>query len=268
MADPVEITDAELRAMALAAGFAAVDIDRELLNYLRGAYTQVQIQTEAALYDSIIAQLSGPPSEATIAAARDLASREAATQARGLVGTELNKLGEAIADGVERGLGPDAIARNLDVVKGLNKDGAKRMREYIAWLDSRDPALSREEFERRLETRFQKELRDRRRIIAQNEQRIAQGQGNRLDAEANDRQWKAWLTVGDDRVEEECQRNEADGWIPIEKAFDGGVQEVPQHVGCRCTVTYRRLPANDAANERLDARVAATASAIEAGAAA
>lgn len=47
---------------------------------------------------------------------------------------------------------------------------------------------------------------------------------------------KEWVTAGDDRVSEECQGNEAEGVIPVNQSFSGGVLAPPQHPDCRCTV--------------------------------
>ncbi len=49
----------------------------------------------------------------------------------------------------------------------------------------------------------------------------------------------AWQTVGDDRVSEGCEQNEADGWIDLEQAFSSGDTEPPRFPGCRCTSLYR-----------------------------
>lgn len=51
---------------------------------------------------------------------------------------------------------------------------------------------------------------------------------------------KAWLTVGDDRVDEEqCGPNEDEGWIAAEGDFQDGSSEPPAHPGCRCTALYQ-----------------------------
>lgn len=58
---------------------------------------------------------------------------------------------------------------------------------------------------------------------------------------------QAWLTVGDDRVSEECRGNQAAGWIPFGTAFPSGDLRPLAHPGCRCTLLYRRKPENEAA---------------------
>jgi hypothetical protein len=51
---------------------------------------------------------------------------------------------------------------------------------------------------------------------------------------------KSWLTVGDDRVDVECEDNENDGWIGLDDGFSSGQLRPPAHPACRCTLLYRR----------------------------
>ena len=51
---------------------------------------------------------------------------------------------------------------------------------------------------------------------------------------------KSWLTVGDDRVDDECAGNEAAGWIPATAAFPSGHDRPLAHPACRCTLLFRR----------------------------
>ena len=54
---------------------------------------------------------------------------------------------------------------------------------------------------------------------------------------------KSWLTVGDGRVcSEQCEINEAQGWIPMAEPFASGHQQPLAHPYCRCTALYRRRP--------------------------
>jgi hypothetical protein len=52
----------------------------------------------------------------------------------------------------------------------------------------------------------------------------------------------SWLTVGDDRVEQECRDNEAQGWIPADQPFQSGHMNPLAHYACRCTGLSRRKP--------------------------
>jgi len=52
---------------------------------------------------------------------------------------------------------------------------------------------------------------------------------------------KEWVTAGDDLVSDECQGNEAEGVIPVNQSFSGGVMGPPQHPDCRCAIAPARL---------------------------
>jgi hypothetical protein len=46
-------------------------------------------------------------------------------------------------------------------------------------------------------------------------------------------------TVGDDRVCDDCDANEADGWIGINDTFSGSdTMDTPHHINCRCSCEY------------------------------
>jgi SPP1 gp7 family putative phage head morphogenesis protein len=49
--------------------------------------------------------------------------------------------------------------------------------------------------------------------------------------------YKRWFTVADDRVCPLCEANAAEGDIPIEAEFPGGVEAPPQHPSCRCNIS-------------------------------
>lgn len=51
---------------------------------------------------------------------------------------------------------------------------------------------------------------------------------------------KAWATIGDDKVSEGCQANEAAGWIAADENFPSGDPHPLRFPGCRCDVRYRR----------------------------
>lgn len=53
---------------------------------------------------------------------------------------------------------------------------------------------------------------------------------------------KKWLTAGDDKVEQECLDNEAQGWIGLTVVYNRGTQCPPEHNGCRCGLDYRLTP--------------------------
>ena len=45
---------------------------------------------------------------------------------------------------------------------------------------------------------------------------------------------KSWLTAADDRVDEDCEGNAAEDWIPLDDAFSSGDDMPPAHPACRC----------------------------------
>lgn len=47
---------------------------------------------------------------------------------------------------------------------------------------------------------------------------------------------KFWLTAGDEKVEQHCLDNEADGYIPINALFTSGDVGPPSHPNCRCSL--------------------------------
>ncbi|MBN1165498.1 MAG: hypothetical protein JXA44_00025 [Methanospirillaceae archaeon] len=57
-----------------------------------------------------------------------------------------------------------------------------------------------------------------------------------------DRGWnvlKRWSTMGNDRVSDGCQANEAAGWIPNKEEFPSGHMQPPRFPGCRCNCQSR-----------------------------
>ena len=264
MADePVELTKAEIKALILEAGIPAENATSELIAYFSGVFTDAQIAGSEGLYNALVDQLTGPVDPAAIANARALANRQAATLAKGLVESELKALGEQIAYGIDQGMGVNELARHLESVRGLDSNRAASLNKFSAYLDSIDPALSKEEWERRYEKEFQRLLRERKRTIANTEHRIATGEANAMNAKAAGAKFKSWITAGDNRVSDACQSNEAAGWIAFDKEFPGGVMQVPQHVNCRCTNAYRTQPPGPAAQQMVDDRIENTAEAKE-----
>ncbi len=96
----------------------------------------------------------------------------------------------------------------------------------------------------------QRHIRDRAELIAIQELGEAYEAGNYAGGEAMLRAGvaleKYWLTVGDDRVDQEiCAANQAQGWIPFRAEYQSGHQRPLGHVGCRCTQLTRRKPEGD-----------------------
>lgn len=96
----------------------------------------------------------------------------------------------------------------------------------------------------------QEHIQSRAHLVAVTEIGNAYEESNRivaLDMEAMGIQMeKHWDTVGDDKVSDGCQENQAAGWVPINQSFpsvgtyDG--QRPPRFPSCRCDTLYRRKP--------------------------
>lgn len=50
---------------------------------------------------------------------------------------------------------------------------------------------------------------------------------------------KAWVTMGDDRVSDECEENESAGWIAFDDPFPSGDMHPLRFPGCRCDMEER-----------------------------
>ena len=88
-------------------------------------------------------------------------------------------------------------------------------------------------------TRFRSQL------IARTETSFALSSASLETMSAMGIEGKEWVTVGDDRVSEECEMNEGEGIIPVGQAFSGGTMAPPQHPDCRCAVSPARLPESE-----------------------
>ncbi|MCK5236314.1 MAG: minor capsid protein [Deltaproteobacteria bacterium] len=139
-----------------------------------------------------------------IQGAIDWAGKHSATLVKGLDKETKKRLAHTISEGIKNKRGIPGLTRDI---KGTFADMTKHRSELIARTETAN-ALS----EASLET--------------------MKGMG--IDG-------KEWVTVGDDRVSEDCKGNEAEGVIPVGQAFSGGTNAPPQHPDCRCTVAPARL---------------------------
>lgn len=64
---------------------------------------------------------------------------------------------------------------------------------------------------------------------------------------------KSWLTVGDDRVDEDiCAPNEAEGPIGLDEVFGSGDDAPPGHPNCRCVLISELADGSDQGGEEAD----------------
>jgi len=255
----IVITSEEVEAMLAASDLSSLGlVDSELIAFFVEEINSALFEADAVLFESLREALTGAASQEALSAARELIGREASTFVANFAETEMKKLGDIIAKGIEEGLGPKQIARNIDNVKGLDKNRAATYFKRVSELEEIEPPLSAAQLEKRSEAIYNKLLQDRKEVIARTEQRFATEKANEVQALENGKEFKAWLTVGDSRVSNECEANESDGWIPIDEVFDSGHDHPPEHPRCRCTLTYRKI-VTDAAKQRQENRSASTA---------
>jgi SPP1 gp7 family putative phage head morphogenesis protein len=89
---------------------------------------------------------------------------------------------------------------------------------------------------------FQDMTKYRSQLISRTETADALSQGSYERMKGIGATGKQWITVGDDKVAPECLGNEAEGIVPLDHVFSGGVSRPPQHPNCRCTIAPAMLP--------------------------
>lgn len=257
------LTVAEVAAMLSAAGVAAAPGSAEFqiyMNYIMGVFDEIAAPIAEAQRLALLNVIQRNPPPEVLEAIRQRAISNARDLITNVTQAELSKIQAQIAEQTALGKGPREVARWLDEVKGLDNARAQAYRKYIDELRKLD--LSDAEIERRAQAYYQKLLRDRRETIARTEMRKATSEVAAEQARLSGAKMKVWLTVGDDRVSDQCQADEAAGPIPIDDSFPSGYSEPPGHPNCRCTVSYY---ANEALTpiyeQRARERAAATAAA-------
>ncbi|MCC6490685.1 MAG: hypothetical protein IT364_24580 [Candidatus Hydrogenedentes bacterium] len=246
MSDPALTKDeAEsiLKESVAAAGAKGAAIPPEMLDWVGYMVNQVDLTAkmiEQDLYEQIRASITAPIDPKALKAAeemwRDQARRQAQTLAVDMTKQQLRTIGETIGKGLIDGVGPKDIARRLDVVKDLDPQRAKSLLDYEQKL--RASGLSDDEIAKQVARKHDQLLRDRRETIARTEARQATAEAGLENAKTRGARFKVWVTTQDARVSDECQGNEAEGPIPIDQTFSGGVDRPPQHPNCRCSLAY------------------------------
>jgi SPP1 gp7 family putative phage head morphogenesis protein len=232
--------------------------ERALIDYLTGSLTEAAIQANPALYEAIRSSLTLPISDVALNEARTMAARQSATLVTGELRQQVRQIGDVIARGLQEGKGPREIARMLDMVDSLTTQQAKRLEKFAK--DLQNMGLTDEQIKAKTERMRQSLLKERKENIARTETRYAIEEAQKTQAKAAGKNWKQWITVGDDRVSDICRGNEAQGWIAIDDLFKSGAGQPPGHVNCRCTVAYR-AELNRLAEWRAQRRIDKTAAA-------
>ena len=129
------------------------------------------------------------------------------------------------------------------LVKGLDEETKSRLARVISngVKNKRGiPGISRD-----IRGSFSDMSKYRSELIARTETANALSQAS-LDSMADmGIEGKEWVTAGDDLVSDECLGNEAEGVIPVNQSFSGGVMAPPQHPDCRCALAPARLKGGD-----------------------
>ena len=129
------------------------------------------------------------------------------------------------------------------LVKGLDEETKSRLARVISngVKNKRGiPGISRD-----IRGSFSDMSKYRSELIARTETANALSQAS-LDSMADmGIEGKEWVTAGDDLVSDECLGNEAEGVIPVNQSFSGGVMAPPQHPDCRCALSPARLRRKD-----------------------
>jgi hypothetical protein len=135
------------------------------------------------------------------------------------------------------------------MVKGINETTKDILQTLIAnatsegWTYQQTAQAIIERFDEFAVGRPQEHIDSRAHMVAVTEVGNAYTEGNLIVArdlkDAGLTVEKSWSTVGDDKVSEGCQVNEAAGWIPVDDEFPSGHQRPLRFPGCRCDLLTR-----------------------------
>ncbi len=257
MAD--SITPERARELLIEAGISPDDVDDYAASWEYFASPEALVVQEALSEELFLkkkAALTGKPTELQLQTLRKQSIIEARGIQLGIAEGELSKIGATIADGVASGQNSRVIARNLDMVTGLNAPQAKSLIKFREGLEAN--GFNEKEINKLVDSKKAKMLKRRKETIARTEVRNSQGVSKLSEAKERGVKKKSWVTAGDLRVSREiCQLNEQAGPIDIDKAFPSGHQNQPGHPNCRCTVTYHTSDKSvEIAEERSEIRSA------------
>lgn len=128
-----------------------------------------------------------------------------------------------------------AMASSFEQVSGIGETLRDRMRSLMR--DTMNESKNFSDFARRLSREIPGMSRKRAQVIAVTEYNHAASESTLLLYNAQGIATKQWNTVGDDKVCEICQANEAQGPIGIREEFRSGDACPPPHPSCRCNIS-------------------------------
>jgi SPP1 gp7 family putative phage head morphogenesis protein len=177
---------------------------------------------------------------------QELPEKELSAAVSAIVGAlvqEIEELRIEAAEFVGKGLPPElkeqAIQEAFELVRNIPdtiREGLRDiMRETLA------ERRTQFDFAREVRKRWREFSKHRAEVIARTEWARVTGRAQLELYRQQGVKGKVWLTVGDARVCDKCNANAAEGPIPLEKEFPGGVLTVPQHPICRCSIAGAQL---------------------------
>lgn len=208
-------------------------------------FEDLQRQVEETTLAALTSALTGPASDTALERLRERAKERAKQITGNLLQTELNTIYDTIRKGVENGDGIKEIAERLDDIRGLDKNRAAQYEKMKAYLEENGVG----DIEAQLERYYEKLLADRKRTITKTEVVEAQQTARLEEAKTQGAKWKVWVTSGDSRVSDIDIANEAQGAIPLDKAFQSGHMRPPSHPICRCSTSFA---VSDAAKAQIE----------------
>lgn len=151
---------------------------------------------------------------------------------------------------------PRAVAyigsRGATAVTGIDDESKSQLRTILA--AATDDGRSYNWLARAIRQKFNDFSTKRAKLIAVTELGNAYQEGNMIVARdlatLGLPMQKRWLTVGDDRVDADCQANADQEWIDVEETFVSGADRPLSHPHCRCMLQFRRKPSE--VSEALD----------------
>lgn len=116
------------------------------------------------------------------------------------------------------------------LIKGMDEETKRRLAHTISQgIEQKRgiPGLARD-----IKKEFADMSRYRSKLIARTETANALSTASLDNMKGMGIEGKEWITAGDELVSDECEANEAEGVIPVNQEFSGGVMAPPQHPDC------------------------------------
>lgn len=225
--------------------------------YYAVVWAEIGERVTEELTKAYLSSVTGTISVEAATIARNLAKVAAESLLRDLTETQLNAMGETIAEAFATGKRPLDIANRLREVTMLDSNRLKTYNKLEEYLKSQ--GLSPEALEKALAREKEKLLKARRETIARTEGSKAVSFARDVEATSRGAKYKGWSVENDERLCPVCSGNEADGIIAIDDRFSSGDLTPPAHPNCRCAVFYVTSDAALAiARERQNQRIQET----------